>query len=206
MKALIFMMVCPTVLLAQSNAVDAASFDILNEARAARVMSDEDVVPRTPGPRPELAWLSGFGEGKPERADVVGTARDFVGWKYVWGGESPDEGFDCSGFVNYVYALHGVALPRTSRQLLRVGRRVPARLSSIREGDLLLFSIRGQRVDHVALYAGQGRMIHANTRRSGVRFDDLNTPRGRWFLRHLTAVRRVVPDSATTHVYAAAGR
>jgi len=58
---------------------------------------------------------------------------------YKWGGSTP-AGFDCSGFVQYIYRDHGVSLPRTSRQMAHAGVAVPADVSRLREGDLMLFA------------------------------------------------------------------
>jgi cell wall-associated NlpC family hydrolase len=128
-------------------------------------------------------------------ARVLSTADRYVGTRYVYGGSTPD-GFDCSGFVQYVYRKQGVELPRTSRQQGGAGERVPPSLSSLRPGDLMLFDASDERagIDHVAIYAGGSRMIHATSSGGGVRYDDLTTARGEWFLDHMVAARRVVVD------------
>src|SRR5215203_1829625 len=69
---------------------------------------------------------------------AVDTGDDYVGVPYVWGGSTP-RGFDCSGFVQYVYRENGVALPRTSRQMSHAGVPVSAKVRNLREGDLMLF-------------------------------------------------------------------
>lgn len=124
-------------------------------------------------------------------AAVLNTADDYLGTRYVYGGTTPD-GFDCSGFVQYVFRRHGVMLPRTSGQMAQTGETLPAAVRSLRAGDLMLFAGDGSRVDHVAIYAGNGRIIHSSSSGSGVRYDDLSTPRGRWFEDHLVAARRVM--------------
>jgi peptidoglycan DL-endopeptidase CwlO len=86
---------------------------------------------------------------------VVGYAKKFVGVPYVYGGSSPRSGFDCSGFVRYVYAHFGVSLPRTSYAQFGDGRRVAR--GGLRPGDLVFFDGLG----HVGLYIGNGRFIHA---------------------------------------------
>jgi cell wall-associated NlpC family hydrolase len=128
-------------------------------------------------------------------AKVLSTADRYVGTRYVYGGSTP-EGFDCSGFVQYVYRKQGVELPRTSRQQGGAGERVSPSLSSLRPGDLMLFDASDERagIDHVAIYAGGSRMIHATSSGGGVRYDDLTTARGEWFLDHMVAARRVVSD------------
>ena len=127
-------------------------------------------------------------------ARVLDTADDYLGTPYVYGGTSPSQGFDCSGFVRYVYARNGVQLPRTSRQMAGVGSGLPPAVAVLRPGDLVLFAQDGSRIDHVAIYAGASRIIHSSASGSGVRYDDFDTPRGRWFLDHMVAARRVIAD------------
>lgn len=86
---------------------------------------------------------------------VVSYAKRFLGVPYVYGGSSPRGGFDCSGFVRYVYAHFGVSLPHSSYAQFADGRRVSR--GSLRPGDLVFFD----GVGHVGLYIGNGRFIHA---------------------------------------------
>ncbi len=125
---------------------------------------------------------------------VVPTAEQYIGVPYRYGGTSPRTGFDCSGFVQYVYGIQGVDLPRTSRQMAGAGIGVEASTRSLVVGDLMLFA-QGGRISHVAIYAGNGRFIHSSSSGNGVRYDDLGTRRGRWFADHLVAARRVTGDS-----------
>jgi cell wall-associated NlpC family hydrolase len=124
-------------------------------------------------------------------AVVLPTADRYVGVKYVWGGESPRTGFDCSGFTQYVFARHGVRIPRTSRAQVAAGSRVPVSLDALLPGDLIMFAQSGQPISHVAIYAGNRRIIHSSKSGSGVRYDNLMTQRGAWFRNHMVAVRRV---------------
>lgn len=122
---------------------------------------------------------------------VLGTARRYLGTRYRMGGTKPTA-FDCSGFVRYVFAKHGVELPRTAREQSAVGRSVAVGADSLRVGDLLFFRTPRGRASHVAIYAGNGRIIHASSGSRRVRYDDLASPRGRWFVERLTGVRRVL--------------
>ena len=126
------------------------------------------------------------------RALVVATADELVGTRYRYGGNSPKRGFDCSGFVHWVYSQQGIDLPRTTRGLTRAGTRIPARRAELLPGDLLLFAGHGTRVTHVAIYVGDGRIIHASSGQHAVRYDDLDSPRGRWFRQHVVSARRVI--------------
>ncbi|MDF1502364.1 C40 family peptidase [Roseisolibacter sp. H3M3-2] len=124
-------------------------------------------------------------------ARVLRTADDYLGVRYKWGGTSPSTGFDCSGYVQYVYGKEGVRLPRTSRQQAVAGTRRPTRWDAASPGDLVMFANPGEAVSHVAFYAGDGRILHSSSSGGGVRYDDLGTQRGRWYRERLVAVRRV---------------
>jgi cell wall-associated NlpC family hydrolase len=130
----------------------------------------------------------------PSAPRVIGTAEEYLGVPYKWGGTSPKTGFDCSGYVRYVFGEHGVRLPRTSREQARAGDQVPPRVRSLRQGDLVMFAESGKTISHVAIYAGGGRIIHSSSSGHGVRYDDLDTRRGQWFVAHMVAARRLVAD------------
>ncbi|MDQ3519068.1 MAG: C40 family peptidase [Gemmatimonadota bacterium] len=125
-------------------------------------------------------------------ARVIDTADDYLGTRYRYGGTSPTTGFDCSGFVQHVYARHDLKLPRTSRQMASAGSSVTPRVSALRTGDLMFFAQNGSTVDHVAIYAGGNRIIHSSSSGAGVRYDDLDSRRGEYFVTHLIAARRVL--------------
>lgn len=134
--------------------------------------------------------LANSGSSRKRARAAVATGREYIGVPYVWGGSTPD-GFDCSGFVQYVYRKHGVPLPRTSRQMAHAGERIKPSIGSLREGDLMLFRGRNGVISHVALYAGRNRILHSSSSGHGVGFDDLSTKRGSYFVSHLVAARRV---------------
>jgi cell wall-associated NlpC family hydrolase len=122
---------------------------------------------------------------------ILATAQRYVGTRYRYGGETPATGFDCSGFVQYVFGRHGVELPRTSRQQASVGRSLPG-LTALKPGDLMLFSSKGARVDHVAIYVGNNRILHSSAGAGGVVYDDLTTSRGKWYRARHVESRRVL--------------
>lgn len=122
---------------------------------------------------------------------VLRTGESYIGVKYVWGGNSPGEGFDCSGFTKFVFAKYGVTLPRTSREQARVGTAVPPDFASLRPGDLMLFAEPGEAISHVAIYAGNGRILHASSSVGGVGYTDLETG-SEWFVDYFVAARRVL--------------
>jgi cell wall-associated NlpC family hydrolase len=124
---------------------------------------------------------------------VLATADQYVGTKYVWGGSTPN-GFDCSGFVQYVFRQHGIELPRTSRQQAQVGESVSASLDDLQVGDLMFFATNGTRIDHIAIYAGNDEMLHSSSSGGGVGYDSFSSKRGRWFAEHHVATRRVLEN------------
>ena len=132
---------------------------------------------------------------------IVKTASRYLGTRYRFGGTKPGA-FDCSGFVRYVYARHGIALPRTATDQSVVGHSIVVGLDSVAVGDLLFFATKRGRWTHVAIYAGNGRIIHASAGSRRVRYDDLDSPRGRWFIEHLSSVRRVIVVSPPMSVLA----
>jgi peptidoglycan DL-endopeptidase CwlO len=123
---------------------------------------------------------------------VLATADRYVGIRYRYGGETPTAGFDCSGFVQYVFGRNGVDLPRSSRQQATAGRALRARVDSLKPGDLMLFASKGVRIDHVAIYVGNNRMLHSSAGAGKVVYDDLTTARGKWYLARHVASRRVL--------------
>ena len=112
---------------------------------------------------------------------VVGYAKRFLGVRYVYGGSTPRSGFDCSGFVRYVYAHFGVALPHSSYAQFGDGRHVSRR--SLRPGDLVFFDAVG----HVGIYIGNGRFIHAPHTGTRVSIAKL----GGWYSERFSGARRL---------------
>jgi cell wall-associated NlpC family hydrolase len=128
---------------------------------------------------------------------VVRSAERHLGLPYVWGGNTPAQGFDCSGFVRYLFAEQGIHLPRVSRDQARAGEWLPPRLDALAPGDLMFYAGRDGVINHVAIYAGGGRIIHASATGQGVRYDDLDTRRGHYYATRMVAARRVIPDGGS---------
>jgi cell wall-associated NlpC family hydrolase len=101
-------------------------------------------------------------------SDVVSIAMNYLGCTYVWAGASPS-GFDCSGFVLYVYKKVGVSLPHSSRMQIGCGQSVSS--GNLRPGDLVFFG--NPTIHHVGIYIGDGKMIHAAGVGKGVRIDSV---------------------------------
>ena len=125
-------------------------------------------------------------DGESRIKTVLERALALLGTPYRWGGTSPDKGFDCSGLVGYVFrnAL-GIELPRVSREMARSGELISDR-AKLNEGDLVFFGRRG-RVDHVGIYLGEGRFVHAPSTGKDVMVSSLET--GYWSGKFMQARR-----------------
>ncbi|MDD6037267.1 MAG: NlpC/P60 family protein [bacterium] len=111
-----------------------------------------------------------YGQGVSDvRVSLVQYALQFVGRPYVWGGTSLTNGVDCSGFTMQVYAKFGVYLPHSSRAQPNSGRTISA--SEAQPGDLFFYG-SGGRINHVAIYMGGGRVVHASNRRDGIKISN----------------------------------
>lgn len=104
------------------------------------------------------------------RADIVAYSKQFLGNPYVWGGTSLSRGTDCSGFTMGIYAKFGYSLPRVSRSQANVGTTIST--SSVRPGDLLFYG-SGNYINHVAMYIGNGQVIHASNPRTGIKISNM---------------------------------
>ena len=124
-------------------------------------------------------------------AAVIPTAERYIGVKYTWGGNTPSSGFDCSGYVKFVFEKHGVRLPRTSRAQASAGSRVPLDFARLRAGDLIMFANPGEAISHVAIYAGDRQILHSSKSGQGVRYDNLMSNRGAWYRQNAVVARRV---------------
>lgn len=105
------------------------------------------------------------------RADIVEYALQFEGNPYVWGGTSLTKGADCSGFTQSVFKSKGILLPRTARNQAEGGRSVP--LSNLQPGDLIFYR-KDNQINHVALYIGKKKVIHASNPKSGIKISKYN--------------------------------
>lgn len=139
------------------------------------------------GPTGSLAALfpGGMAGGAAASGDqVVADARRYLGVPYVWGGNDPAKGLDCSGLVQRVYKDLGIDLPRVSQDQARVGTAVPS-LAQAKPGDLVAF---GTPADHIGIYIGNHQMIVAPKAGDVVKVEDVyRTP---------SSIRRVLPESS----------
>jgi cell wall-associated NlpC family hydrolase len=130
------------------------------------------------------SFLSGMA-GK--AGDVVVGALNMIGVRYRWGGNTPDSGLDCSGFVRYVFQdTLGMALPRRAEEMSRVGEKV--RVSDLKPGDLVFFNTMRRTFSHVGIYIGDNKFVHSPSTGSTIRVDDMDD--GYWEKR-FTGARRI---------------
>jgi cell wall-associated NlpC family hydrolase len=124
--------------------------------------------------------------------DMVVVALSLIGSPYKYGGSNPDVGFDCSGLVKYILGLSSpIVLPRSAAEMYHGGHLVE--LSELKAGDLLFFRIgRSKRINHVAVYIGEKRFVHAPSTGNLVRVDKLNE---NYWMRYFVGARRVLPEN-----------
>ena len=117
---------------------------------------------------------------------IIATAKKYIGVPYVWGGESPS-GFDCSGFVQYVFKVHGISLNRTTETQYKHGSYVSK--SNLKPGDLLFFQNTYRAgISHVGIYIGNGQFIHASSSK-GVTISNLSSS---YYTSHYYGARRIL--------------
>lgn len=105
-----------------------------------------------------------------EELDIVAFSKQYVGVPYKWGGTTP-KGFDCSGFVTYVYREFGVSLPRTAEEQYQRGEKVAK--DDLEVGDLVFFATYKKTASHAGIYIGNDKFIHASSNK-GVTISDLD--------------------------------
>jgi murein DD-endopeptidase len=121
------------------------------------------------------------------RSRLVSMARSFLGLPYRWGGMSEQHGMDCSGLIKTLFAKLHIDLPRTSDKQMQSGEDIA--IENLKEGDLVFFSSDGAKANHVGLYVGNNRFVHAEKKAGHVITTDLNQP---WYFKHFLTARRVV--------------
>jgi len=127
-----------------------------------------------------------------DKKQLLEDAKYFKGGKYVWGGTTP-EGFDCSGYVQYLYKKHHINLPRTAWAQSKHGTTVNK--ENLQKGDLLFFLTdkkRGIPVTHVGIYLGNGKFIHAASKKKGIIISPLNS--GHYANTFVSAKRVLIPS------------
>lgn len=155
--------------------------------------TNEPLKPLKPNEVEDIARHHGASENVAKlTTSIVQTAMAVMGTPYEWGGTT-DNGFDCSGLIQYAYGKHGIILPRVSRDQMRFGQHVDKKIDALRPGDILGFAVEtGGQITHVGLYVGNGEFIHSAS--EGVKLSSLSAtdPDSHWWWRHWVGARRVV--------------
>lgn len=156
------------------------STNIIDEDKESKeaVVEEEPVVETTYVPEPVVVNDVNYTVAE----NLVEYAKQFVGYPYVYGGNSLTNGTDCSGFTKLIYAQYGIDLPRVAYDQSYVGVEVP--ISNIQIGDLVLSGYSGK-THHVAIYIGNGQIVHALNSNVGIVITDL-------YIMPITHVRRVL--------------
>ena len=166
-------------------------YKITNDAGTGYIRSDfVDVTGG--GPSRTANTKSNTSSGNSESASlgqqIANYALQYVGYRYVYGEESPSKGFDCSGLMYYVYGQFGYKLQRTAHDMC-MNNGKPVSKSELQPGDLVFFSSNGSHVGHVGMYIGGGQFVHASTSKTGVIISDLDSS---YYTRVYYAARRIV--------------
>lgn len=112
-----------------------------------------------------------YGQGVSDlRVDIAEYAKQFLGNPYVWGGTSLTKGADCSGFILSVYKNFGITLSHSSRAQANEGTKITA--SELQPGDLVFYANSSGTINHVAMYIGGGKVIHASSPKTGIKISN----------------------------------
>ena len=126
------------------------------------------------------------------RDSIVMTAHEYVGTRYRYAGNSPDRGFDCSGFVKYVFAKHEIDMPNGSRNQIMLGKEID--IKNALPGDLVFFKRKG-RIDHVALVVENNGdeviVIHSTTSRGVIREDIISS---RYWEKKIFKIKNIISN------------
>ncbi|MFN3884098.1 MAG: C40 family peptidase [Rhodocyclaceae bacterium] len=137
----------------------------------------------------ELPQASFMSRAAGSIGDTLDRALDFIGLRYKRGGSSPETGFDCSGFVRYVYnETLGLVLPHNAKAIAQQGERVEK--SELKPGDLVFFNTMRRAFSHVGIYLGDNLFIHAPRSGARVRIEDMSD---RYWSRRYNGARRIRP-------------
>jgi cell wall-associated NlpC family hydrolase len=152
-----------------------------NSLSASSLQNSSATADTSSGARSFLSGMAG------KAGDVVVGALNMIGVRYRWGGNTPDSGLDCSGFVRYVFQdTLGMALPRRAEEMSRVGEKVS--MNDLKPGDLVFFNTMRRTFSHVGIYIGDNKFVHSPSTGSTIRVDDLDES---YWEKHFTGARRV---------------
>jgi cell wall-associated NlpC family hydrolase len=138
------------------------------------------------GPKLRVRYTKGASPN-PRAKNLISLAKEYLGVKYQWGGETP-QGWDCSGFVQWLYGQQGVQVPRTSQEQWRAG--TPIDRSQLQPGDVVFFHLEPTGPTHEGLYLGGGKFAHAPHTGDVTKISSLNS---RYYRQAFAGARRFAP-------------
>ena len=123
------------------------------------------------------------------KSHIIDNAKRYLGGKYLWGGTNPN-GFDCSGYIKYLYEKAGIELPRTAYQQSKVGKLI--KRDELKKGDLLFFLTDKTRhipITHVGMYIGNDKFIHAASKAKGIIISSLSKSK---YSKYFVKAKRII--------------
>lgn len=142
----------------------------------------------------ESRWLDGVANSvgmTHDTDELVTSALGMIGIPYRWGGDTPEGGLDCSGFVRYVYnTTHGIDLPRRAAEMSRSGALVSER--DLQPGDLVFFRTTRRAISHVGIYIGNDAFVHAPSTGQAIRVDNIHD---KYWRKTFAGARRIDIDA-----------
>lgn len=117
------------------------------------------------------------------RIQIANFAQQFVGYPYVYGGNSLTKGTDCSGFTNLIYANFGISIPRTATTQYNFGTKIS--IDELKPGDLIIYGESS--IEHVGMYIGNGQIVHASNERTGIKYSQM-------YYRNIIGCVRIIND------------
>ena len=172
----------------EANTNPAAGSAISANAFGAPMEANVTPAADAPGSSVSRSTTQSFLSGVASKAGtVVVGALNMIGVRYQWGGNSPDSGLDCSGFVRYVFRdTLGMTLPRRAEEMSQMGEKV--KMTDLKPGDLVFFNTMRRTFSHVGIYIGDNKFVHSPSTGSKIRVDELDDS---YWEKRFTGARRV---------------
>lgn len=178
------LLLLPVSLWAEPEGLDEDALDRLIRERTGTAATPATPAPPTAATPP--ASSNANRSSSDDAGDLIMNAMSLIGVSYRFGGNSPTQGLDCSGFMQYIFRRSmGITLPRTSAAMAGVGQHVER--SALRPGDLVFFRTSGSRISHVGMFIGNDRFIHAP--RAGKNIEITSMSSNYWNTHYATARR-----------------